>query len=340
VFLSALVSNLQASNSILSKIGHTFLNVHSLLILAACLLVGIIASNIVASFLQKLSLLFGKRADRATDYGIVTFMRRIETFLVLSMAIVRLAVIVLSLYVWWVLTHVGQQPSALIGASALALVIAYGLSGPLLRDVAFGSGMMAEQWFGVGDIVTIQPNNVSGVVERITLRSTRIRGFSGETVWYSNQNINMVSVVRKGTWAIALEIFVSDVDIARDLLEKTNKLLPKGPSLLISPLKITTVNDEGDGVHHITAIGETAPGRDYLLSTNAINIFTKLDSEQPKPILLATIIGRFADKSTEVQLARAVKNARKTKRPSATATITDKVTGAVLQRKNDTKKDE
>lgn len=336
--LAAFLPSIGDSSNILTKLGHSFLNFHSLLILSACLLAGIILGNVAASLVQKLSLVFGHRADKSKDLSSVTFLRRIETFLVMSMAVVRLVVVIMGLYVWWLVTHAGQQPSALIGASALALVIAYGLSGPLLRDVAFGSGMMAEQWFGVGDIVTLQPNNIHGVVEKVTLRSTKIRGFSGETIWYSNQNINMVSVMRKGTWSIALELFVSDVSVAEKLIDKTNKLLPKGPSLLISPLTIASIVDEGDKIMHITAIGETAPGRDYLIRVNAISILSKLDQELKQPILQSDIVAHFDDKRTEVQLARAITNARKTRRTKNTVVIKNKVTKQVRNQIQNTKK--
>lgn len=314
MFFSTLTTTLSKSNNVLSHIGSTFLNVHSLIILIVSIVLGLIVGNVMALLLQKLSLVFGQHADKSTDLSTVTFMRRIETFLVLSMALVRLIVIIISLYIWWVLTHAGQQPSALIGASALVLVLAYGLSGPLLRDVAFGSGMMAEQWFGVGDIVTIQPNNMQGVVERITLRSTKIRGFSGETIWYSNQNISMVSVIRRGTWAIALELFVTDPNKVDDLIQQTNKLLPQGPALVLSPLKIVSKKEIDKDIWQITAVGETAPSRDHLLRVNAIDILNKIDKSSKEPIIIVDVVARFADKSTETQLARAVNNARKTKK--------------------------
>ncbi len=311
---SNLVNSLQSSTNALSQLGHTFLNIHSFLLFIILTIAGLIVGNIMAVLLQRLSLVFGNRADKSTNLRTVTFMRRIETMLILSMALVRLIFVLVGLYIWWIVTHAGQQPSALIGASALVLVVAYGLSGPLLRDVAFGGGMMAEQWFGVGDIVTLQPNNMQGVVERITLRSTKIRGFSGETIWYSNQNINMVSVVRRGTWVIALEIFVSDPKQVDYLIHQTNRLLPKGPSLLISPLEVKSIVDEGHGIWHVLAIGETAPGQDYLLRSNAIDILKKLDIDSKQPIILTDIVARFADKNTEIKLARAVHNARKTRK--------------------------
>lgn len=335
MLIASLISQFHNSNNALTKLGHTFLNVHSLVIFILMVIVGLVTGNIAAAFLQRLSLVFGKRADKSNDLNTVMLMRRIETFLVMSMALIRLIFIVISLYIWWIVTHAGQQPSALIGASAVALVIAYGLSGPLLRDVAFGGGMMAEQWFGVGDIVTLQPNNMQGVVEKITLRSTKIRGFSGETIWYSNQNINMVSVVRRGTWVIALEIFVSNTDKIVDLISETNRLLPKGPSLVVTPLSVKTIYEEGHQIWRVTVTGETAPGRDNIIRSNAVKILTEMDKQSKTPIILADIISRFADNNTETQFARAVKNARKTKKTRNSTVLIEKVDGYVKDKIKD-----
>ena len=311
--MGSISSSLSVSDKVLSGLGKSFLNFNSLVILIICLVAGVLVSFLAGRIIQRFSNIIGLRADRSKDIRTVTFLRRIETFLILSIALVRMIIIIISLYVWWITTHAGQQPSALIGASALALVLAYGLSGPFLRDIAFGSSMMAEQWFGVGDVVTVQPNSIHGVVEKITLRSTKLRSFSGETVWFSNQNINMVSVVRKGSWAIALEMFVNDPDKATELVEKTNYLLPKGPALLINPLTIHNISKQTDGIFQITIIGETAPGQDYIIREDAINVLNKLDSNNKEPIILSEIISRFTDQKSEIQFMRALKNAKKTK---------------------------
>jgi len=313
--IDSIYSSLGASDKVLNSIGKSFLNLNSLMILVICLIGGGIVSFFVGKFVQKLSNIIGQRADKTNDIRTVTILRRIETFLILSIALIKMIIIIVSIYIWWIATHAGQQPSALIGASALALVLAYGLTGPFLRDIAFGGSMMAEQWFGIGDVVTIQPNNIHGVVEKITLRSTKIRSFSGETVWYSNQNINMVSVVRKGSWVVALEMFVSDPKKAEELIDETNHLLPKGPALLINPLTISHISQQTEKIYQITIIGETAPGQDYIIREDAINVLNKLDQKSSHPIILSDIISRFTDQKSEIQFMRALKNAKKTKQP-------------------------
>ena len=44
-----------------------------------------------------------------------------------------------------------------IGAGPLFALILGGMLSPVLRDMAYGSVMMAEHWFGVSDHVTIEP---------------------------------------------------------------------------------------------------------------------------------------------------------------------------------------
>lgn len=305
---------IQQSNNTLKQISGTLFPGNSLFILAVCLVVGIILSKIIATLLRRVSNGFSKQADAATDLNNVNRLRRLETWTILSIAVVRVLLIILAIYFWWVYSHPANKPSGLIGASALFIIVLGGVVGPLLRDLAFGAGMMAEHWFGVGDLVTIVNMDVQGVVERITLRSTRIRGLNGEVVWVTNQNISAVRIAQKGVWTMAIEIFASDPKKAEELIERTNTLLPTGPSLVASRLNVMSTTERSKDIWHITALGEIAPGREWLLERTAIELMMKLDEKSKNPILLTDPVARYADNDTERQFARAVKNARKTRR--------------------------
>ena len=152
------------------------------------------------------------------------------------------------------------------------------------------------------------------MVERITLRSTRIRGLNGEVIWVANQTINGVKVAQKGVWATAIEIFVTDPKAAEQLVARTNTLLPGGFSMLASPLRIIEVTERDTDVWHVTAVGETAPGRDWILTDAAIRVMKQLDEKSKTPILIVDPVSRYSDKDTERQMARAVKNAKKKRR--------------------------
>src|SRR3546814_3666045 len=107
--------------------------------------------------------------------------------------------------------------------------------------------MMTEHWFGVGDHVKIEPfNNMQGVVERVTLRSTRIRGINGEIIWVNNQNIQAVKVNTKGIRSIAIEIFVSDLEKGKRLVDQVNLRLPLGDLLVVKPLNIMSSTERSE----------------------------------------------------------------------------------------------
>lgn len=308
-------STLNQSTDTLKHISDSLFASRSLLVLLASMAAALIVGKLISVILRQLSRVAGRRADAATNLATVNRLRRTETWIILSIAVVRVLCIILGLYFWWVYTHPHEQPTALVGASALLAIIIGGVFSPLLRDFAFGGGMMAEHWFGVGDLITVEPfTGIQGVVERITLRSTRIRGLNGEVIWISNQNIPGVRIAKKGVWTMAVELFVSDRDEAEELLEKVNAMLPSGPSLVVSPLSIMREDKRDDDLWHITALAETAPGRNWLIEKTALELLSKLDEKSKSPILLAEPVARYADTDAEREFARAVKNAKKTRR--------------------------
>jgi hypothetical protein len=304
---------IEQSTSTLKHVSETIFSGGSILVLVVCLVVGWMVGRMLAAILRRLGRSVGQSADASANLGTVNRLRRVETWLVLSIAIAQFLSMMLALYFWWVFIHPEGQSTALVGASAILIVVIAGIVGPLLRDFAFGSGMMAEHWFAVGDLVTIEPFALRGVVERITLRSTRIRGMNGEVIWVSNQNISSVNIAQKGVWTIAIDLFVTDIKRAESMLEQVNGLLPDGPSLLVRPLMLVGEPQESAGIWRLTAIAETAPGREWLIEKTAIELLKSLDDKATKQIMVAEPTFRFADTDSEQKFARAVRNATKTR---------------------------
>jgi hypothetical protein len=179
---------------------------------------------------------------------------------------------------------------------------------------------MAEQWYAVGDYVRLEPfADMQGVVERVTLRSTRIRGLNGEVMWVNNQNIQGVRITPKGIRTMAIELFVTDLDKGQELIASTNRRLPGGSLLVISPLNVMTSSKVGDELWHITAIAETAPGREWLIEKYAIEVMKEIDEDRKLKLLATEPVARFADGDAERRFARAIKNARKTSKPNTVA---------------------
>jgi hypothetical protein len=302
----------QNGKDVLTYIFDTYFNVHAIVTLVICLAIGLLLGRFIAYLLRKVVTFIGSLADKSQDLQRVNRLRRYETYIVLSIALIRVAVVLISLYFWWLLDHPYEQPTALIGASAILLLLLSASLGPVLRDVTSGSAMMIEQWYGVGDHVRIEPfADMQGIVERVTLRSTRIRTLNGEIIWVNNQNIQGIRITPKGLRTIALEIFVTNLKKGQQLVAKANDRLPSGQLLLVSPLQIVEETAVGENLWHITAIGETAPGREWLIERAAVDVIKEMDEQSANPVIAHGPLARFADVEAEQKFKRTMTNARK-----------------------------
>jgi hypothetical protein len=300
------------ARQVFERVGDSIFNGESIIIFIISLAIALIAGRIIAAILRKLTKFIGLQADKTEDLNQVNRLRRIETLIILSIALIRTILIILALYFWWTFTHSNQQSTAILGAGALLTIILSGALFNTLRDVASGSVMMAEHWFGVGDHIRIEPlPDVQGVVERVTLRSTKLRKVTGEIIWINNKDIIGVSVTPKGVRTIAIELYAKDVNKAIDLVDDANLRLPQGALTVVSPLSIMIKSEVAHNLWHITAIAEVAPGREWMLDKFAVEIIKELDEKYKT--LAHEPLARYADSEAERRFARAIHNARKSK---------------------------
>jgi moderate conductance mechanosensitive channel len=304
----------ERTRSLLENISGSYFSTRSIVTFLIAITIAIILGRIVAAVMRRFARVLSNRADKTPDANEVNRLRRIETLTVLGVALIRMLLVIFAIYFWWVYSHPGEQPTAIIGSAAAAAIIAGATIAPILRDLAYGGVMMAEHWYGVGDHVKLEPfGELQGVVERVTLRSTKIRGLNGEVIWVNNQNIQGVRVSPKGVRTIAIDLFVNDIQKGLGIVEQTNLRLPTGPLLVVRPLQIMEQNQVGPALWHIVAVGETAPGREWLLDKYAVEMMQELDEEQDDvdQVLENDPIARYADRDADRRFARTVQNARK-----------------------------
>ena len=300
------------AKDVFERVGNSIFNAESILVFMVSIIVALVVGRIIAAILRKLTTFIGLQADKTEDLNQVNRLRRIETLIVLSIALIRTLLLILAIYFWWVFTHDNQQSTAILGAGALLTIILSGALFNTLRDVASGSVMMAEHWYGVGDHIRIEPlPDVQGVVERVTLRSTKLRKVTGEIIWINNKDIIGVSVTPKGVRTIAIELYAKDVNKVIDLIDDTNIRLPQGASAIVSPLSIMIKAEVAHKLWHVTAIAEVAPGREWMIDKFAIDVIKELDEKYKT--LANEPITRYADSEAERRFARAIYNARKSK---------------------------
>ena len=302
------------SRSIVQEIGevaHSVFQLKSIISFAMLLISALILGRVIAAIMRRATKAIGSRADKIEDLATVTRLRRLETLIVLSIATVRTLLVLFAIYLWWTTAHGGQGSTALIGAGAVLTLVLSNALNPVLRDVASGSVMMAEHWYGVGDHIHIEPfAEAQGIVERVTLRSTKIRKFNGEILWINNKDIAGVSIAPKGVRTVVIELFARDLEKGVQLVQDTDLRLPHSPVAVASPLTVMTTSEIGKGLWHITAISEVAPGREWLLDKFAIEVLQELDEKSK--ILAHDPLSRYADSEAERRYARTINNLRKT----------------------------
>ena len=242
-------------------------------------------------------------------------MRQTETYLSVATAIVRLVVVVAVGYIAWVVINPfsasrASSSIAAIGAGTFFALIAGQTLGIVLRDLTAGSVMIAENWYKIGDFIKVEPyGEVEGVVERFTLRSTRLRALNGELIIINNQNITGVHIAPNGLRTIAVDIFVRDKERGLKEVKKVIDAIPRGVTMLAKPLRIRSIEKWGENRWRITVVGQTAPGREWLIENFFVEALVDIDEGKvgSERLLVLPPMPRNADTIADKRFKRAVR---------------------------------
>ena len=284
----------------------------SVIILFACIIGAYLLSKLLADLIIKIAQKVSVRTDIESNEERFIRLRQVETYLSVSIAVVRAVVVAVAAYVAWIfLSPSASSGAAAIGASAFFIVFAGQTLGMILRDITAGAIMIIEQWFHVGDFVKIEPFiDVSGVVERLTLRSTKLRSLNGEVVWIHNQQIQAAHVTPRGVRTLAVDVFVRDKDKGLKTLKELAKAVPVSATMLAAPLKVVKPEEWGGGLWRISVIGQTAPGREWLIENFFVNAIKDIDSNVRNKMNRTFVydpIARYADPVADKKFQRAVR---------------------------------
>lgn len=282
----------------------------SMLILVASAVAAYWLSRFVARLIIRIAQAIAVRADSTPDDEKHIQYRRVETYLSVTVALVRVLIVATVAYIAWrVLSPEGSASTVAIGASAFVIVTAGATLGPILRDTTAGAAMIIERWFHVGDFVRIEPfMEMGGVVERMTLRSTKLRSLNGEVIWLHNQHIQSVRVTPRGVRTIAVDVFVNNKDRGEKLVDKIIQTIPTGTMTVTKKLRITRREQWGDKLWLLTVEGQTPPGREWLIEDFFVASLKELDEKsRGARILVRKPLVRFNDPAAERSFRRAVR---------------------------------
>lgn len=285
----------------------------SIILLLISIVLAYMVSRFIALGIVKFAQYISKHTDNETDSERLLRFRQVETYLSVTVAVVRVVIVLIVGYIAWiVLSPTARLNSnfAAIGAGTVFALIAGQTIGIVLRDVTAGTTMIIEKWFNVGDFIKVEPfGDVMGVVERFTLRSTRIRTMRGEVIWIHNQHMSAVQVTPGALHTMAVDLFVRDRVAGEKAIEAVINSVPTGPTLLARPLRIKYAEKWNDDLWRITVVGQMPPGREWLVENFFVDAIKSADAARKKAdrVFVYEPIARAADSEADRRFKRAVR---------------------------------
>jgi len=192
--------------------------------------------------------------------------------------------VLITFFILFVLAQVGVNVSTLLaGVGILGLAISFGAQS-LVKDVITGFFILAEDQFGVGDVVTIA--GLSGAVESLNLRITTLRALDGQVHVIPNGQIDKVTVASKDWSRSVVDLEVSyraDLDHALNVIgdEATKMTTALGWSWRITgPPEVTGVEALGPSGILVRVLFKTLPKEQWGVSREfRRRIKLRLDAE-------------------------------------------------------------
>ena len=203
-----------------------------------------------------------RRRQEFLDAEAVARIKRQDTAITLTRNALRY--VIFSIVVLVVISIFIENPlPGVAGATILAAVLGFGAQS-FLRDVIAGFSIVFEGQYSVGDFVEISPpQGVTGIVEELGLRMTKIRSLSGEVSYVPNGAILGVTNYISGQQRFNVEVQVTDAEAA----SRIEGTLGESSDLYLSPPRLVERN-ETDGRIRMRIVAGVLPSMAWLVEDN------------------------------------------------------------------------
>ena len=153
---------------------------------------------------------------------------------------------------------------ATAGATIIAAVIGFGAQS-FLRDVIAGFSIIFEGQYSVGDFIHVKPQDVSGIVEELGLRMTKVRSLSGEVSYIPNGAMQGVINYVSGQQRFNVEVQLSDAEAVPKVLGS----LGETSELYLSPPRLVERKESG-GRTRLRILAGVLPSMAWLVEENLV----------------------------------------------------------------------
>lgn len=225
------------------------------------------AAWLVSRFSGRLARWIVRRLQSAapadSDTRVITGLKRRETVVSIVQTTVRYFA-----YLAAVMVAMSQLASGTLTtvAGASVLVVLIGFAGQrFLTDLMAGFFMLFEGWYAVGDTIVVEPFGLTGVVEEVSLRATRLRSISGDVIRIHNSQVLAARNVPRGAREVQIEMFCRSEAGGREAFEEVARLVPVGPTNFIGRPWIRHVDELDPDLVRLTAGAFVPPGREWLV---------------------------------------------------------------------------
>lgn len=170
-----------------------------------------------------------------------------------------------------ILTQLHVNVAALMtGAGVVGIIIGFGAQSAI-RDFLAGIFIIAENQYRVGDIVTLRAANkdISGVVEDITIRITRLRDLDGNLHIVQNGEASVVTNLSFGYANVNIDINISydaDVDQVEEIVNDVGRQMASDKQWaphIFEPIQFLRIEAFEDSAVQVKALGKVEPAMQW-----------------------------------------------------------------------------
>ncbi len=163
--------------------------------------------------------------------------------------------------------------SILASAGIAGLAVGFGAQN-LVRDVITGFFIIFEDQFSVGEYVSVA--GVTGVIEEMGLRTTKVREWTGQLHIIPNGEIGKVTNYNRGKMLALVNVGIAyeeDVDKAVEVLRKTSEQAYKDMAAIVDVPVVQGVVELADSAVVIRTIAQTVPGEQWAVERELRKLF-------------------------------------------------------------------
>ncbi len=252
-------------------------------------IITIIALRLVKFSLGKIKKVFINRFHKQETSDSAESEKRVNTLIGITRGLFR--IVILTIFFMILLSKLGVNIGPILAsAGIIGLAVGFGAQ-ELVRDFISGFFILLENQIREGDVAII--NGTGGVVERIELRTTILRDFSGVVHIFQNGKISSMANMTKEWSAVVVEVGVAYkenadnvMSIMKDVAETLAKDEVFGPKIN-EPVEIFGIDAFKDSAVLFKARIKTKPieqwsvGREYRKRLKAA--FDEKNIEIPFP---------------------------------------------------------